>query len=188
MTMPSLLAPLARPWPWYVAGPLIGLYVPVLLLAGNRMFGISANLRHACAVVLPGRVSFFRYDWRSAGAWNLTFALGIVLGGALAAMFLDTGAAVNLSAAARASIAALGVHDMTGLMPAELFNWAALWTWRGLVMMVGGGFLVGFGTAYAGGCTSGEIATELFISTRTAEHHISNIYTKIGVSNRAAAT
>jgi len=40
----------------------------------------------------------------------------------------------------------------------------------------------------AGGHTSGEIATELFISTRTAEHHISNIYTKIGVPNRAAAT
>ncbi len=40
----------------------------------------------------------------------------------------------------------------------------------------------------AGGRTSGEIATELFISTRTAEHHISNIYTKIEVTNRAAAT
>ena len=38
------------------------------------------------------------------------------------------------------------------------------------------------------GRTSGEIATELFISTRTAEHHIQNIYTKISVSNRAAAT
>jgi len=40
----------------------------------------------------------------------------------------------------------------------------------------------------AAGRTSGEIATELFISTRTAEHHIQNIYTKLGVSNRAAAT
>jgi DNA-binding CsgD family transcriptional regulator len=40
----------------------------------------------------------------------------------------------------------------------------------------------------AGGRTSGEIATELFISSRTAEHHIQNIYTKIDVSNRASAT
>ena len=40
----------------------------------------------------------------------------------------------------------------------------------------------------AAGRTSGEIATELFISARTAEHHIQNIYAKIGVSNRAAAT
>jgi predicted ATPase/class 3 adenylate cyclase/DNA-binding NarL/FixJ family response regulator len=39
-----------------------------------------------------------------------------------------------------------------------------------------------------GGRTSAEIGTELFISTRTAEHHIQNIYTKIGVSNRASAT
>jgi DNA-binding CsgD family transcriptional regulator len=40
----------------------------------------------------------------------------------------------------------------------------------------------------ADGRTAGEIATQLFISSRTAEHHIQNIYTKIGVSNRAAAT
>lgn len=40
----------------------------------------------------------------------------------------------------------------------------------------------------AGGRASNEIATELFISTRTAEHHIQHIYTKIGVSNRASAT
>src|SRR4029079_17025915 len=40
----------------------------------------------------------------------------------------------------------------------------------------------------ADGQTAGEIATQLFISSRTAEHHIQNIYTKIGVSSRAAAT
>ena len=40
----------------------------------------------------------------------------------------------------------------------------------------------------ASGRASAEIATELFISTRTAEHHIQNIYTKVGVSNRASAT
>ena len=152
---------LAKPWPWYVSGPLIGLFVPVLLLVGNRTFGISSSLRHACAAVIPGRVAFFRYDWRSAGGWNLAFALGIVAGGALAALFLDSGAAIQLSAAARSSIAALGVHDMTGLMPRELFHWGALATWRGLVLMVGGGFLIGFGTAYAGGCTSGHAISGL---------------------------
>ena len=57
----------AGPWPWWVAGPLIGLFVPALLLIDNRMFGISANLRHTCAAVAPGRADFFRYDWRSAG-------------------------------------------------------------------------------------------------------------------------
>lgn len=152
---------LSRPWPWYVAGPAIGLFVPLLLLVGNRMFGISSSLRHACAAAIPGRVEFFRYDWRSAGGWNLAFAIGIVAGGAIATHFLSDGGAIHLSSAARASIGALGVHDVSGLMPRELFNWAALLTWRGLVMMLGGGFLIGFGTAYAGGCTSGHAISGL---------------------------
>ena len=160
--MPDVVADiLTKPWPWYVGGPLIGLFVPALLLLGNRMFGISSNLRHVCAVAIPGRISFFRYDWRSAGAWNLAFALGIVAGGFIAVHFLGAGDAVQLSPAARASIAALGVHDVSGLVPSELFRWGALLTWRGLLMMVGGGFLIGFGTAYAGGCTSGHAISGL---------------------------
>ena len=67
----TLLHTLAQPWPWFVAGPLIGLFVPGLLLVGNRAFGISSNLRHMCAIVLPGRIRFLRYDWRAAGGWNL---------------------------------------------------------------------------------------------------------------------
>lgn len=152
---------LMKPWPWYVGGPLIGLFVPALLLVGNRMFGISSNLRHVCAVALPGRVAFFRYDWRSAGAWNLAFAVGIVAGGVIAVHLLGAGDVVQLSSAARTSIAALGVHDVSGLVPRELFQWGALLTWRGLVMLVGGGFLIGFGTAYAGGCTSGHAISGL---------------------------
>lgn len=154
-------AALAIPWPWTVAGPLIGLFVPALLLVGNRLFGVSSALRHTCAAAIPGRVDFFRYDWRRAGGWSLAFALGIAAGGALAARFLDSGAAIHLSAAARTSIAALGIHDMSGLMPREIFHWGALMTWRGLVLLVGGGFLVGFGTAYAGGCTSGHAISGL---------------------------
>jgi len=152
---------LSASWPWYVAGPLIGLFVPLLLVAGNRMFGISSNLRHVCAAVAPGRVTFFRYDWRRAGGWNLAFAVGILLGGALAGRFLAGDGVVHLSAAARASLASLGVHDVTGLVPQELFHWSALATWRGLVMFLGGGFLIGFGTAYAGGCTSGHAISGL---------------------------
>jgi uncharacterized membrane protein YedE/YeeE len=148
-------------WPWYVAGPLIGLFVPGLLLAGNRMFGISANLRHVCAVTLPGRVAFFRYDWRRAGSWNLAFAVGIVLGGAIAAHWLGGGAPAHIGPAAKQSLAALGIHDFGGLVPRQIFSWSALATWRGLVMLVGGGFCIGFGTAYAGGCTSGHAISGL---------------------------
>ena len=152
---------LSRPWPWYVAGPLIGLVVPVLLLLDNKQFGISANLRHACAIVAPGQVAFFRYDWRRVGGWNLAFIVGVVLGGFIAGHWLASDAPILISDATRTDLGALGIRDFTGLLPNELFNWRSLLTLRGLVMLVGGGLLVGFGTAYAGGCTSGHAISGL---------------------------
>lgn len=159
--MTTLVEIIREPWAWYVAGPLIGLMVPALLLAGNKSFGISSNLRHICAVTLPGRAAFFQYDWRQAGGWNLAFALGIGIGGAIAVYLLGGGDVVSISPATQASLAALGIHDMRGLVPRELFSWSALGTVRGVVMIVGGGFLVGVGTAYAGGCTSGHAISGL---------------------------
>lgn len=156
-----LVSSLMSPWPWYVAGPLIGLFVPLLLLVGNRMFGISSNFRHLCAALLPHRMEFFHYDWRRVGGWNLAFALGILLGGFVAQQWLTDGSAVALSADAAATLRALGVPIGAGLVPAELFSWHALASWRGIVMIVVGGFLVGFGTAYAGGCTSGHAISGL---------------------------
>ncbi len=152
---------LSKPWPWYIAGPLIGLVVPALLLLGNKQFGISANLRHACAIAAPGRVEFFRYDWRRVGGWNLAFIAGVLLGGFIAAHWLADHAPIALSQATKTDLSALGVRDFSGLVPRDLFNWASLLTVRGLVMLVGGGLLVGFGTAYAGGCTSGHAISGL---------------------------
>jgi uncharacterized membrane protein YedE/YeeE len=147
---------LLDPWPWYVTGPLVGLVVPLLLWAGGE-FGVSENLRHVCAAVFPARADLFRYDWKSRGLWNLMFALGIVLGGALAATVLsDPGATVAISAATVRDLQALGVHTFDGLAPAQVFSGDGLLTPQGLVILVGGGFLVGFGTRYAGGCTSGH--------------------------------
>jgi uncharacterized membrane protein YedE/YeeE len=151
-----IFSALSRPWPWYVAGPLLGLVAPVLLVLGNRMFGVSSNLRHVCAALLPARTDYFRYDWRRVGSWNLCFAAGIVIGGFLAGWVYANPEPIAISASTKASLAALGIHDFTGLAPRELFAWGSLATLRGWVMIVGGGFLVGFGTAYAGGCTSGH--------------------------------
>ena len=159
--MMSLLVLLRQPWPWYVAGPLIGLMVPALLLVGNRSFGISSNLRHVCAIAIPGRAEFFRYDWRRAGAWNLTFAVGIMIGGALAAHVLMPTQGIELTPATATSLRGLGLYDVSGFVPRELISWHALATARGLVVILGGGFLVGFGTAYAGGCTSGHAISGL---------------------------
>ena len=153
---------LRAPWPWYVAGPLIGLIVPLLLMLGGKPFGISANLRHMCAATLPAGLPFFRYDWKRDGGWNLLFALGILLGGLVAARWLLPDAyVVAISSATRADLQALGLTDLTGVVPRELFGWDALLTGRGWVTLVAGGFLVGFGARWAGGCTSGHAISGL---------------------------
>lgn len=146
--------------PWYVAGPLIGLFVPALLLLDNRVFGISSNLRHLCAAVAPGRVEFFRYDWKNAGLWNLAFLAGVFVGGAIAGHLFGAGDAA-IGAEARATLTQLGVTDFSGLAPVEIFSWSSLLTLRGLISIVAGGFLVGFGSSYAGGCTSGHAISGL---------------------------
>ena len=145
----------SAPWPWYVAGPAIGLFVPALLIVGNRLFGVSSNLRHLCSAILPGRIEYFRYDWKRSGLWNLVFVAGILIGGIVAAHW---GAPRNvaISEQTRLSLTRLHIHDFSGLAPHELFSWSALLTLPGFVSVIVGGFLVGFGTAYAGGCTSGH--------------------------------
>lgn len=154
---------LSHPWPWYVAGPLIGLFVPALLLAGNKSFGVSSNLRHLCAAfcatVAPGRVAFFDYDWKGAGLWNLTFLAGILVGGFVGAWL--TPEPLRIAAQTQADLMAIGVADFSGLAPRDAFTWPALLTLKGIVSVVVGGFLVGFGTAYAGGCTSGHAISGL---------------------------
>jgi uncharacterized protein len=149
------MAFLQHPWPWYVAGPLIGLFVPALLLLDNKSLGISSNLRHLCAALAPRKVPFFHYQWKEAGLWNLVFLVGVVLGGFIGGHLLAA-PAVAIATATHADLAALGIHDFSGLAPRELFSWSAALTPRGLVLLVAGGFCVGFGTAYAGGCTSGH--------------------------------
>jgi len=148
------------PWPWYVAGPVIGLFVPALLLLGYKVFGVSSNLRHLCAAILPGRIEYFRYEWRRSGLWNLVFLAGIVIGGFLASHW-GRAQDIAISSHTRDALARLGLHDFSGIAPREIFNWHALLTVRGFVSIAVGGLLVGFGTAYAGGCTSGHAISGL---------------------------
>lgn len=158
ISMTALFSP--DPWPWYFAGPVIGLFVPALLVVGNAVFGVSSSLRHMCAAAFPGEVEYLRYDWKKNGLWNLAFVAGILVGGFLAA-HIGVQENIAISQATRLDLARLGVHDFSGLAPREFFQWSALLSFRGLVLMVGGGFLIGFGTAYAGGCTSGHAISGL---------------------------
>lgn len=146
---------LKHPWPWYIAGPLIGLMVPVLLLIGNKSFGLSSSLRHICAVWIPAKIPFFEYDWKKE-IWNLFFAGGIVIGGFIAGTLLLSTQPVLVNPKLISELSQYGITDYHSLVPKQLFNWQTLFTVKGLILMVAGGFLVGFGTRYAGGCTSGH--------------------------------
>jgi uncharacterized protein len=146
---------LKQPWPWYIAGPLIGLTVPALLLLGNKSFGISSSLRHVCAACIPAKIPFFQYDWKKE-VWNLFFVAGILVGGIIAAQLLANPEPMQVNAKLSTELATYGVTNYDSIIPKDLFSWSELLTVRGIFMMVIGGFLVGFGTRYAGGCTSGH--------------------------------
>ena len=161
--MADLIALVSQPWPWYVAGPLIGLTVPALLVFGDKRFGVSSSLRHICAAALPAtKADYFRYPWRQIGGWNLAFVAGMIVGGWLAVSVFGTpGGMVQIADSTVADLAALGVEHSPGLAPASIFRWGALMTLPGILMIVVGGFLVGFGARYADGCTSGHGITGL---------------------------
>ena len=147
---------LFEPWPWYVSGPIIGLSVPLLLLVGNKMLGISSSLRHTCAAVAPFNISFLKYIWKSE-LWNIFFVIGILIGGFIAGNFLtNPDYSVAISDETIKDIKSLGVTSQSGLLPSELFNWDFLFSLKGFIVLILGGFLIGFGSRYAGGCTSGH--------------------------------
>jgi uncharacterized protein len=159
--VPTKMPPLfPHPLPWYIAGPIIGLMVPALLLLGNRSFGVSSNFRHLCAAFAPSGIEFFKHDWKRLGGWNLAFLAGIFVGAVLAHASAPA-EVLTLSEKTILALKQLGLHDLAGLAPREVFAWSSLFTLRGFITMIVGGFLVGFGTAYAGGCTSGHAITGL---------------------------
>ena len=153
--MNAIVEWISQPWPWYVAGPIIGLMVPLHLILLNRTFGISSSFRHVCAACIPNNLDFLKYDWK-AESWNLVFAGGVLIGAFLAANFFSSDAPIALSEAAVTRMGEMGIRDLSGQHPTELFSWAFVGHWRTLLLVVGGGFLVGFGTRYASGCTSGH--------------------------------
>lgn len=152
---------LLKPWPWYVAGPLIGLMPALLLYIANKSFGISSSLRQICACVAPCKIPFLQYDWKK-DQWNLYFVAGLVLGGFLAKMFLTPETyQLVLHQDVISEIRDLGISFTGGLMPDEFSKWAFLSSAKVWSIITLGGFMVGFGARYAGGCTSGHAITGL---------------------------
>ena len=150
-----------EPWPWYVAGPLIALIMFILLFLGKQ-FGMSSNLRTMCSIGGAGKASeFFRFDWKKE-RWNLMIVFGAVIGGFLASHYMSNNyVEINPEVAAQLSrdygIASAG----KAYLPPELFASNKLSDPFILIILILGGFLVGFGARYAGGCTSGHAISGL---------------------------
>jgi uncharacterized protein len=143
------------PWPWYVAGPLIGLFIPLLLTIGNKSFGISSSFKHICAACLPvKKIEFFNYDWKDE-SWNIVLVAGVLLGALITGLLIDLNYEVAISKETKLALSSLNITNFYGFIPTELFNWETL-SLKPLMLLIGGGFLVGFGTRYANGCTSGH--------------------------------
>lgn len=158
--MHSLIEFISQPWPWYVAGALIAL-VMFLLIYFGKTFGFSSNYKIICAACGAGKVSdYFNYNWRNQ-TWNLLFLVGSMLGGWIASRFLSNGEPVQLATSTVTDLSALGLATPQGLQPDEIFNFNFLISLKGFLILVVGGFLVGFGTRYAEGCTSGHAITGL---------------------------
>lgn len=150
---------ISQPWPWWVSGPMIALIMFILLYFG-REFGISANFRVMCAADGADDLNeFFKFDWSSQG-WNLLVALGAMFGGYVASHYFsgNEGNIAHISGAAVARLNTLGFSLQEGQVPLvpEFYSWESLFTLKGILVIIGGGFLVGFGARYAGGCTSGH--------------------------------
>jgi uncharacterized membrane protein YedE/YeeE len=150
-----------QPWPWYVSGPCIAI-VMFLLLYFGRSFGMSSNLRTLCAIGGAGKkVPFFNFDWQSQ-KWNLVVVVGTVIGGYIAPFHLSVPTDIALNESTVADLQAYGFNDAgKSLLPPELFAWEHVLSVKGLSILIIGGFLVGFGTRYGGGCTSGHAITGL---------------------------
>ncbi|MCB8945495.1 MAG: YeeE/YedE family protein [Ardenticatenaceae bacterium] len=126
---------LLEPWPWYVSGPLIGLTVPLLFILTGKSFGISSSLRHIGAACAPRtKLPYLskNYNWRDH-TWSIIFVTGVLIGGFIGNYLLSSQPAAFLPEA-----------------------YASL---KGVLILFAGGVLIGFGTRYAGGCTSGHTIT-----------------------------
>ncbi|MEM9859179.1 MAG: YeeE/YedE thiosulfate transporter family protein [Bacteroidota bacterium] len=152
---------LSKPWPWYVAGPLITLTM-ILMLYFGKQFGVSSTLRTMCAIGGAGKVApFFKFDWRGQ-LWNIAFVIGGLLGGFIASSFLENPEAIQLNENTISDLTQLGIQSPgETYLPESIFSWSNLFSLKGFSMLVLGGILIGFGTRYAGGCTSGHAISGL---------------------------
>ncbi len=158
--MNVLIEFVSQPWAWYVSGPMIALVMFFLLWFGER-FGVSSTLETLCSIGGAGKkFSYFNVDWKTE-IWNLVFVTGGIIGGYISVTILDSGIPFKLASETKSDLLNLGIQFDGELAPLSIFSWESLATIKGALIMVIGGFLVGFGTRWAGGCTSGHAISGL---------------------------
>jgi uncharacterized membrane protein YedE/YeeE len=149
-----------KPWPWYVSGIMIVAVMLVLLFFG-KSFGFSSNLRTLCTMCGANKKSkFFDFDWKRQ-LWNIYFLIGTFLGGLITHLFFDNPEAIQLSQATIDDLTQLGIKINKGLNPDQIFSLSYLFSIKGFLTLAAGGFFVGFGSRWAGGCTSGHAISGL---------------------------
>ena len=147
-----------QPWPWYIGGPMIAFIMMALIYLG-KSFGFSSNFRTICAAMGAGKTcSFFDFNWKSQ-KWNLLFLVGAIIGGYIAANVLSDHQIPEISAYTTEYLKNLGFESVgQAYSPVELFETLTL---KNIIILIIGGLLIGFGTRYAGGCTSGHAISGL---------------------------
>jgi len=147
---------LFQTWPWYVSGFLIGCVMLALNYFG-KVFGMSSNLRTLCTIAGADKYAdFFKFDWKSQ-RWNLAVVLGTMLGGFVAVHFMSDPSNVAINPQTIEQLATMGIDAPNGqLLPSAIFGNEAFQSPKTISILIIGGILIGFGSRYAGGCTSGH--------------------------------
>ncbi|WP_298239116.1 YeeE/YedE thiosulfate transporter family protein [uncultured Algibacter sp.] len=147
-----------NPWPWYISGPLIAIIMALLLYFG-KTFGMSSNLSTMCTILGAGkRINFFKMNWKDQ-SWNITVVIGAIIGGFIATQYLSNNSITNLNSTTITELQQMGFKNSgVSLVPDEIFKLSSI---KELLILITGGLLVGFGTRYAGGCTSGHAISGL---------------------------
>lgn len=164
--MNAIIEFISQPWHWAVSGTLIA-FLMFLMLFGGEKFGVSSSFETICSVGGAGKkIKLFDYDWRSQ-SWLLIFLLGAAVGGFIGTTVLQSPEPVQISEVTVAHLSSLGIDapktkaEGLGFVPLELFNFESLLTLKGVIIMIIGGFFIGFGTRWASGCTSGHAISGL---------------------------
>ncbi len=150
-----------QPWPWFIGGPLIAFSLLLYFYFGKN-FGASTNFETLCTVAGAGKISdYFKKDWKDRD-FALMFVIGLIIGGLISAKYLIPEQTIDLNPVTVKELTELGFSNVGNqYFPDEIFSNKVALSLKGFLILLISGLLIGFGTRYAGGCTSGHAITGL---------------------------